>query len=195
MVMAGVFPGQGAAVVQHRLTAVVWEPAQIDNLESAAHAAGLRAGTLPVHLEIDTGMSRQGAGLDDLAPLLARFSPDSPLKLEGIMTHLYAADEADGSRHPDPSLPSSSRPWPASRPLASIPIGSASAARPRSSAPWTDPIVDLAARHGMKAMLRPGLALYGVTPASTRPSNPASRRRSPPRALNSSPCSPGKPPS
>jgi alanine racemase len=25
------------------------------------------------------------------------------------------------------------------------------------------PIVDLAARHGMKAMLRPGLALYGVT--------------------------------
>ncbi len=96
MVMAGIFPGQGAAVVEHSLTAVVWEPAQLDALEFAARAAGLRAGSLPVHLEIDTGMSRQGANIDALASILSRFGPESPLKLEGVMTHLYAADETDG---------------------------------------------------------------------------------------------------
>ena len=29
------------------------------------------------------------------ASLLARFHRDSPLRLEGVMTHLFAADEAD----------------------------------------------------------------------------------------------------
>src|ERR1035441_1870966 len=78
MVIGGVVPGQGAAVVEHGLTAVVWEPAQLDDLEMAARAAGMRAGSLPVHLEIDTGMSRQGASLEGLAPVLARFEPGSP---------------------------------------------------------------------------------------------------------------------
>jgi alanine racemase len=162
MVMAGVFPGQGEAVVEHGLTADIWEPAQIDNLDSAARAAGLRPGSLPVHLEIDTGMSRQGASLEDLAPLLARFGPQSPLKLEGIMTHLYAADESNGvatqtqlaelqlalarveaaGLYPD---------W--------LSVGSS----PMVIGAMDGAIANLAARHGMKAMLRPGLALYGIT--------------------------------
>src|SRR5450631_654717 len=96
MVIGGVVPGQGAAVVAHRLTAVVWDPAQLEDLEQEARTAGMRAGSLPIHLEIDTGMSRQGASPDGLAPVLARFEPGSPLKLEGIMTHLFAADESDG---------------------------------------------------------------------------------------------------
>lgn len=161
MVMAGVFPGQGAAVVEHGLTADIWEPGQIDDLESAARAAGMRAASLPVHLEIDTGMSRQGANLEDLAPLLARFGPESPLRLEGIMTHLYAADESNGiatqtqlagvqlalarveaaGLYPD---------W--------LSVGSS----PTVIGAMDGAIVALATRHGMKAMLRPGLALYGV---------------------------------
>ena len=40
-------------------------------------------------------MSRQGADPDSLASLLERFHRDSPLRLEGVMTHLFAADEAD----------------------------------------------------------------------------------------------------
>ena len=162
MVMAGVFPGQGAAVVRHGLTAVVWEPVHFDNLESAAHAAGLRAGALPVHLEIDTGMSRQGAGLEDLAPLLARFGPESPLKLEGIMTHLYAADEGDG-------IATQSQLAELQQALARVeaaglyPDWLSVGSSPTLVGALDGPIVDLAARHGMKAMLRPGLALYGVT--------------------------------
>ena len=40
LVIGGVFPGQGAAVIQFQLTAVAWEPWQLDELEAAARAAG-----------------------------------------------------------------------------------------------------------------------------------------------------------
>ena len=97
LVIGGIFPGQGAAVVEHGLTAVAWERWQLDELESAAHAAGAPPASLPIHLEIDTGMSRQGVSPDRVGAALARFVPESPLKLEGVMTHLFAADEADGA--------------------------------------------------------------------------------------------------
>ena len=97
LVIGGVFPGQGAAVLEHRLTPVAWERWQLDELQIACRAAGETANSLPVHLELDTGMSRQGVALDDrasgLESLLARFSATSPLRLEGIMTHLFAAVE------------------------------------------------------------------------------------------------------
>jgi alanine racemase len=168
LVMAGIFPGQDTAVVEYGLTAVVWEPVQIDNLESAARAASLRAGSLPVHLEIDTGMSRQGASPEALALLLARFGPESPLKLEGIMTHLYAADETNGIAT-EAQL--------AQLQLALAHVESAGlypdwlsvGSSPTVVGAMGGAIVDLAARHGMKAMLRPGLALYGVTTRFTPP--------------------------
>lgn len=163
LVIGGVFPGQGKAVLEHGLTAVAWELEQLDELAVAALAAGARAGSLPVHLEIDTGMSRQGVRADDLAQVLAQFASGSPLKLEGIMTHLFAADEADGQvtegqlarlqvalerveasgLYPD---------W--------LNVGNSAALLAGQAAP----IAALASRHGMKALLRPGLALYGLIP-------------------------------
>ena len=53
-------------------------------------------GSFPVHLEIDTGMSRQGVCPVNSRSIFSRFGPGSPLRLEGVMTHLFAADEADG---------------------------------------------------------------------------------------------------
>src|ERR1039457_1143477 len=41
LVIGGNFPGQADDVVSHRLTAVVWEPWQLDELECAARKAGL----------------------------------------------------------------------------------------------------------------------------------------------------------
>lgn len=96
LVIAGVFPGQGKLVIEHRLTTVAWELWQLEELEAAAQAAGVAAGSVPIHLEIDTGMSRQGVSADGIEGILARFTPASALKLEGVMTHLFAADEADG---------------------------------------------------------------------------------------------------
>jgi len=55
LVIGGVFAGQGAAAVERKLTAVVWEPGQLDELEGAARRAGAATGSVAVHLEIDTG--------------------------------------------------------------------------------------------------------------------------------------------
>ena len=60
LVISGPFSGQGSDVIAHGLTCVVWEPWQIDELEEGAHAAACAPGTIGVHLEFDTGMSRQG---------------------------------------------------------------------------------------------------------------------------------------
>lgn len=164
LVIGGIFPGQGGNVIHRQLTAVAWELFQLDELESAAQAAGLGPASVPVHLEIDTGMSRQGADLNHLMPLLARFTPTSPLRLDGVMTHLFAADEADGTAtHEQLSC-------------LAIALGQVEAAGLRPHwlnvgnsalllAGQAHVIASLAARFQMKAMLRPGLALYGLVPA------------------------------
>jgi alanine racemase len=163
LVIGGVFAGEGADVVRHGLTAVAWEPAQLDELEAAARAAGGPAGGLPVHLEIDTGMSRQGVGLDGLGRVLARFGAGSPLRLEGVMTHLFAADEADGAVT-EAQLARLDEALGQIGAAGHLPdwlnVGnSAALLAGRAGA-----IAALAGRHGMKAMLRPGLALYGLAP-------------------------------
>jgi alanine racemase len=170
LVIGGVFPGQGEAVARHHLAAVAWEQAQLDELEGTAHTAGLGAGSLPVHLEIDTGMSRQGVAPEYLSvkgknagALLERFRPGSPLRLEGVMTHLFAADEADGEvtgvqlgRLDDVlnqvEAAGIFAEW--------LNVGSSAALL----AGQAGAIAAIAARHGMKALLRPGLALYGLIP-------------------------------
>ena len=163
LVIGGVFAGQGAAVVEHRLTPVVWEAWQIDELAAAARAAQMGPQSLPIHLEIDTGMSRQGSDPDQLEPVLAHLTPSSPLRLEGVMTHLFAADEEGGSvtgeqlARLDEALGRISGAglfgeW--------LNVGNSAALLSGKG----EAIAELAARHGMRAMLRPGLALYGLAP-------------------------------
>ena len=160
LVICGAFPGQGAAVVEHRLSAVAWQPWQLDELENAARLAGK---TVPVHVEIDTGMSRQGVSLDGLGALLARFHPGSPLRLEGVMTHLFAADETDG-RVTGAQLALLEEAIEKITDSGLNPEWLHAGSSPTLVAGEAEKIVALAARHGMKAMLRPGLVLYGVIP-------------------------------
>jgi alanine racemase len=161
LVIGGVFPGQGPEVVRNRLTAVVWDAWQFDELEDAARATELRS--FSVHLEIDTGMSRQGAGPDSLAPVLERFHRGSPLRLEGVMTHLFAADEADGKTTDDQlerMEAALNRIRAAGVHAGVLNVGNSAALL----AGQADRISKLAGRHGMKALIRPGLALYGLVP-------------------------------
>jgi len=163
LVIGGVFAGQGKALVEHGLTAVVWQLNQLDELQSAARASGVHAAGLPVHLEIDTGMSRQGASQESLSPILARLRAGSPLRLEGVMTHLFAADELDGAvtdvqlDRLDEVL---GRIEAAGLNADWLNVGNSAALLSGGVAR----IAALAGRHGMKAMLRPGLALYGLAP-------------------------------
>jgi alanine racemase len=168
LVMAGVFPGQAAAVFENALTPVLWDPWQLDELEKIARQSGDPRRALPVHLEIDTGMSRQGAALDNLPSLLARFNAQSPLRLEAVMTHLYASDEANGEATPAQlarldealSLIRSAVPDGVAAPEY-LSVG-ASAALLGGTA---RALRNLASRWSLKPMLRLGLTLYGVAPA------------------------------
>jgi alanine racemase len=166
LVLCGCFPGEGAAVIEHRLTAVVWEPWQLDELEGAASAAGAAAGSIPVHLEIDTGMSRQGASPEALPSILARFSATSRLRIDGVLTHLFAPDESDSSATDAQMarLDQALRQIAAQENTAIHPewlsVGSSASLLNGDAAR----IGALAQSHGMKALIRPGLALYGVAP-------------------------------
>ncbi|MGA8089147.1 MAG: alanine racemase [Terracidiphilus sp.] len=161
VLVIGISPGQGRDVVCHNLTPVVWDTWQFDELEAVAHAADIRS--ISVHLEIDTGMSRQGAGPDSLGPLLERFHRGSPLRLEGVMTHLFAADEADG-RITDDQLErmesALNQIQSAGMNAGVLNIGNSAALLGGQG----EAISALADRHGMKALIRPGLALYGLIP-------------------------------
>ena len=165
VVMGGVFPGQGPALISNRLTPVVWDPLQLDELERSA--ACLAPASLPVHLEVDTGMSRQGVSLDELPGLLARFTAASPLRMEAAMTHLYASDEATGLataaqlKRLDRAItviqntlsPDSPQPEFLSVGASAALLGTDQAA-----------ITALAARFNLRPMFRLGLVLYGVAP-------------------------------
>lgn len=168
LVISSVFAGQGSDVVRHRLTAVAWQADQLDELEQAARAAGLGHAALPVHLEIDTGMSRQGASTGLLAPLLARFTPESPLRLAGVMTHLFAADEAD-ERVTAEQLASLEAALQQVRAAGLQPewlnVGNSAALL----AGQTAEIAALASHYRMRALLRPGLVLYGLIPEFAPP--------------------------
>lgn len=160
LVIGSVFPGQGIDVVRHKLTPVVWDAWQFDELEAAARSADIRS--ISVHLEIDTGMSRQGVGPDFLASLFQRFQ-HSPLRLEGVMTHLFAADEAD-ARTTDDQLErmdsALSQIRSAGIHAGVLNIGNSAALL----AGQAGRLSALADRHGMKTLIRPGLALYGLIP-------------------------------
>jgi alanine racemase len=96
LVMCGLWPGEESACIERSLTPVVWEPYHLDLLETEARKRGMRPRSVAVHAEIDTGMARQGVTPGPLLDrLLARFTADSPLLLDGVMTHLASTEVID----------------------------------------------------------------------------------------------------
>jgi alanine racemase len=160
LLMSGVFPGEADTVIDQGLTPVVWEAWHLDLLEGVATARSMPSGSLPVHLEIDTGMARQGVR-GSLDSLLLRFDPGSCLRLEAVMTH-FCAPESFSSTRPNPQLASLQ---------AGLDSILARGLRPQwlhagnsstiLAGPDRQALVEMAARAGARLMLRPGLALYG----------------------------------
>ena len=82
------------ATVEHNLTPIV---SRIEQLESLARAATERRLSQPfrVHLEIDTGMARQGVAPDNsLDAVLRWFRGQNAIHLDGLMTHFASAEIA-----------------------------------------------------------------------------------------------------
>lgn len=89
--LGGFWPGQAALCIQHRLTPVVYRLDMIESLNKAALNAGVIA---DVHLKVDTGMGRLGVRYDQLAEFVAALAPFSNVRIDGLMSHLAAADDA-----------------------------------------------------------------------------------------------------
>jgi alanine racemase len=95
LVMSGSLADEASVIALHELTPVVWS---LDQLQALAKAASKQQKQLAVHVEVDTGMSRQGVALGaELDALLHWFTSQDVLKLEGVMTH-FASAEIAGSQ-------------------------------------------------------------------------------------------------
>ena len=92
LVMCGMEAADAGAVVEHGLTPVVWTVEQIAALGAAAQPSGTR---VRVHVEVDTGMSRQGVPPGDPLLQLAKvIAAAGNVLCEGVMTHLCCAEVA-----------------------------------------------------------------------------------------------------
>lgn len=92
LVMSGSLPEEAETIVSNHLTPVVWS---IEQLEPLARAAEEQNKQLSVHLEVDTGMSRQGCVVgNQLDELLGWFVAHPAIALDGVMTHFASAEVA-----------------------------------------------------------------------------------------------------
>jgi alanine racemase len=97
LVMSGILPEDAQVIVRYGLTPVVWNQQQMELLAAAVLQHGGDATPLPVHLEIDTGMARQGIAPGEALHTLLHWLKRQPrLQLDGVMTH-FAASEVAGS--------------------------------------------------------------------------------------------------
>jgi alanine racemase len=84
-------PWQARDIVRHRLSSTVFSLELAARLSMAAQAA--KAEPVPVHVKVDTGMSRLGIAPQDLRSFVAELRRLPGITVEGIFTHFATADE------------------------------------------------------------------------------------------------------
>lgn len=78
--------------VEHDLTVCLNEA---NTARALARAAAARGKRVPVHVKINTGMSRYGVRWDEALPLIEQICAEKSLLLDGVMTHFAQSDETD----------------------------------------------------------------------------------------------------
>lgn len=87
--LGGFWQGQEAACLKYGLTPVIDRLDESRVFDAAARDAGM---TADVHLKIDTGMGRLGVRADEVAQFCEGLKRLSHLRVDGLLTHLAAAD-------------------------------------------------------------------------------------------------------
>jgi alanine racemase len=151
IVLAGVYPEQVDKFLENRLTPVVHEIQTLRSVEAAVQSRGAR---LNIHLEVDTGMGRTGFLADDIDLWLPELTKLKALRLEGVFSHFSDAESANEGYTQNQlrnflSVIQRLRGAGISPPLVHMAKSAA--------------IVTVPASHF--AMVRPGLALYGIYPS------------------------------
>jgi alanine racemase len=164
LILFGLFASEAQAVVEHALTPVLGSVEQLAWLAEAVPQSA--ESPFPLHLEIDTGMARQGIQWNDaaLATFAAQLKRHPQLLLEAVMTH-FASPE-------DPSSPQTAEQLDRFRAvLATLredgitpPIIHAGNSASLFEAAQIATLCDIARQSGSRLLLRPGIALYGYGP-------------------------------
>ncbi len=164
LVMGGLYGDAFEAVLGHDLIPVVYDRGHIEALARAARHAGVRA---RVHLKLDTGMARLGVRDGELPGVLDALRAAPELEVEALMTHLACAD-APSRESMDEQL----------------------ARFERATTRVREAGVQFATRHAANSaallrgaptlgVVRPGLALFGLSPVDGGPAlSPVMRVRS-----------------
>jgi alanine racemase len=163
LVMCGMDLEDAGALVANGLTPVVWTNEQIGAMERAARGAGQRVN---VHLEIDTGMSRQGVCPgEELERVAARLAASRWVSCEGVLSHLACAEAGAGSAGAEVTAAQCERFSAALKQVKAagvrpewLHLANSSAVDEGSTMKW---VRDAAKKMGAKAMVRCGLAIYG----------------------------------
>jgi alanine racemase len=165
LILSGLFDGEAAEVVRHALTPVLGSLQQLAWLADAAPPAA--EPPFPLHLEIDTGMARQGIQWNDTSALAAfatQLTRHPQLLLEAVMTH-FASPEDSGSSQTSEQLDR------LRSALATLrehgiapPLIHAGNSASLFEAPQIATLRDVAQHCGSRLLLRPGIALYGYGP-------------------------------
>jgi alanine racemase len=165
LILSGLFDGEAQEVVRHALTPVLGSLQQLAWLADAAPPAA--EPPFPLHLEIDTGMARQGIQWNDISALAAfatQLTQNPQLLLEAVMTH-FASPEDSGSSQTNEQLDrlrgalATLREHGIAPPL--IHAGNSASL---FEAPQIATLRDIAQHCGSHLLLRPGIALYGYGP-------------------------------
>ena len=153
-------PGEADAIVRYRLTPVVSSLHQIQCLSEAAKGLGE---ALPIHLEIDTGMSRQGVA-SNMSAIYAAIAGSPQLRLSGLMTHFASTEVAHSSQ-------TAGQRDVFERVVAAfadrgvrldwVHVGNSSYIDNDDKEGWLPWLSAVARRAGARSMVRSGLALYG----------------------------------
>ncbi len=159
--LGGVGPAGAEAAIEAGLTPVI---STLDDAQRLDEAAGRRKVPFGVHLKVDTGMGRLGVPLPHWSGFLDKLAGLRWLRVDGICSHLAVSDEDDeGARvH--------------TREQGRRFLGAVQDARARGFHP---PLLHLANSGAILAhprlqfeLARPGLLLYGYSPAGPAPQLP-----------------------
>jgi alanine racemase len=159
-------PGEDAeAIVSRGLTPVVWEQQQMECLAAAVLQHGGDADRLRVHMEIDTGMARQGVVPGEgLRRLLHWLKRQPRLVLEGVLTHFASPEEAGSTQtllqreRFEEAIAAVAE---AGLRMAWVHAGSSSTVDNQDAAANLAWLRSLAESVGARSMVRSGIALYG----------------------------------
>lgn len=161
LVLSGVFGDEAEELVRRGLTPVL---GSVEELQRVATAAASCPSRFRVHLEVDTGMSRQGIVWNDhreLDSFVERLQRSPQITFEAVMTH-FASAEDDASSQTSEQI---DRLRQVLRRITNAGCAPAMIHAGNSASLCREPqraaLQTLATEHGMRLLFRPGIALYG----------------------------------